>query len=702
MANMSATIPSPGTGRCRPSPVFPLALTGLLAIIAMLGLLAAPRPCAAEAGATSDGAGPESPYFFIEDGDPAVDRLPLERTDVKVDVTGVIANVRVRQAYKNTGSRPISARYLFPASTRAAVHGMRMRIGQQVIEAQVQEKKRAEQTFERAKREGKSASLLEQQRPNVFSMRVANVMPGDRIEVELDYTEMLVPEDGQYEFVYPTVVGPRYPGGGRSPAPAPEAASVSTAYLHETEEAPYGFHIEGRLTTGVPLQYLDVPTHRVTTETEDASVARFALAKGQERSGDRDFILRYGLSGGQVESGLLLYDGKAAGSKPGDQEGFFLLTVQPPARVPMEAMPAREYVFVLDVSGSMHGFPLDTAKQVIRDLVLDLRPVDSFNVMLFSGASKLLWPASRNPTEDNLRDALAVIDGEQGAGSTELLSALQRALAMPSQRGTSRSFIVVTDGYISAERDVFEYVRAHAGDANVFSFGIGSGVNRYLVEGLARAGFGEPFIVTDPGTSQVAAQRFAEYVRTPVLTDLRFLAEDFDVYDVQPKTLPDLMASRPIVVMGKWRGNPKGRLIVRGDSPKGAYTKTIDVTHHKPDVEASALSRLWARTRIAELSDFSFGRESDGEREQITKLGLRYNLLTAHTSFVAVARQVRNPGGQSQAVDQPLPLPVGVSDRAVAAPMYGAPEPELWLLLMVLAVGIFVGTLRRRGSWESR
>lgn len=665
-----------------------------LAVAAFTAALAGTAHADVASDAASDRT--ESPYFFIDNGDPATDRMPLESTRVSVNVSGVIASVRVRQVYRNRGSRALSARYLFPASTRAAVHGMRMRIGEQLIEAVVQERKQAEETFERAKREGKNASLLEQERPNVFSMRVANIMPGDRVEIELDYTEMLVPEDAQYEFVYPTVVGPRYPGGGHEAAPIADAAPVSTAYLRETEEAPYTFHIEGHLATGVPIQYLNAPSHPITVTHKSPSSAAFALDSGQQQGGDRDFILRYGLSGGKVESGLVLYDGKGdpAGSRSG--EGYFLLTVQPPARVESANMPAREYVFVLDVSGSMHGFPLDTAKQVMRDLVRDLRPQDSFNVMLFSGGSTVLWPVSRPATEANLRDAMASIDGEQGGGSTELLSALKRALAMPSGAGTSRSFVVVTDGYIAAEGDVFKYVREHAGDANVFSFGIGSSVNRYLVEGLARAGFGEPFIVTDVADSSAAASRFAKYVRQPVLTHLRFKPEGFDVFDVQPATLPDLLASRPIVVMGKWRGTPKGKLTVRGDSPKGAYVHTVDVATAVPDEHAGALEHLWARTRLTDISDFSFGRESDEQRELITRLGLKYNLLTAHTSFVAVARQVRNPGGSSDNVDQPLPLPVGVSDLAVGEAMYGAPEPELWMMLMLVALGLFLATLRLR------
>jgi Ca-activated chloride channel family protein len=623
-----------------------------------------------------------SPYFFVDGGDPALDRLPLERTQVRFEISGVIADVTVRQTYKNAGSRPLSARYVFPASIHAAVHGMRMTVGVQVIEARIAERERAQAVFEAAKREGKTASLLDQERPNVFSMQIANVMPGDRIDVELRYTETLVPSQGTYEFVYPAVVGPRYPSGGAS------ASETWTAqpYLPEREGPTYAFELAGRIATGVPIQELIVPSHRCTTARKSPAVAEVVLDASERAGGDRDFILRYRLAGDRIESGLLLY-------QDGD-DGYFLLTVQPPRRVAREAMPPREYVFVLDVSGSMHGFPLDTAKRVLRGLASGLRPQDSFNVLLFSGGSSVLWPRSQPATPANVAQAMRLIDGEEGGGATELLPALQHALGLPSANGTARTFVVVTDGYISAERDVFDWIRGHLGAANVFSFGIGTGVNRYLIEGIARAGLGEPFVVTEPAEAQATAERFHRYIAAPALTDIAVTAEGFAAHDLEPGAVPDLFAERPLVISGRWRGAASGRIRIRGRSGAGAYEHVVEVAAVRPDRANAALARLWARTRIAELSDFAFGQETDAERAAVTELGLRYNLLTKFTSFVAVAPAVRNPSGQSDDVDQPLPLPLGVSDLAVGEAMYGAPEPELGallfaggLLLLALAFG---------------
>src|SRR5262245_14189916 len=277
-----------------------------------------------------------SPYFLVEGGDPALDRFPLASTDVELSVSGVIAEVQVTQVYQNAGQRPIHARYVFPASTRAAVNGLRMRIRDQVIEAEIQERKQARKTFTAAKEAGKNAALLEQERPNVFTMRVANVMPGDRIEVTLRYTELLVPTDGRYELVFPTVVGPRY---ANASAKGERGDWVATPYLAEGAPPPAAFSLSGTVATGLPLREISSPSHALAGAFEAPDCYRFELARDQVAA-DRDFVLAYRLAGDAIQSGLSLYDA-------GDEK-FFLLLVEPPARVEEKALPPREFVFVVD------------------------------------------------------------------------------------------------------------------------------------------------------------------------------------------------------------------------------------------------------------------------------------------------------------------------------------------------------------------
>jgi Ca-activated chloride channel family protein len=628
-----------------------------------------------------------SPFFFIEGGDPTVDRLPLKDTRVDVAITGVIADVTVRQVYENRGERPLHARYVFPASTRAAVYGMTMTVGDVRIVAKIRERETATREFEAAKQEGKSASLLEQSRPNVFTMKVANVLPGDTILVELKYTELLVPADGVYEFVYPTVVGPRYSEKRESEA-SPGDEFVKAPYTHQGEAPRSQFHLAGVISTGVPIQDLTSPSHELLFRADSRSRVQMTLPDVEQFSGNRDFILRYRLAGQQIASGLLLYEGR--------EENFFLLMAEPPQAVTPDELPSREYVFVVDVSGSMYGFPLDTAKTLMRDLVSVLRPSDTFNVVVFADGFETFSSVSVPATRANLSRALQFLGRKEGGGGTRLQAALERAVAIPRQPAVSRSIVLLTDGYIEAEAAVFDYVRNQLGDANVFTFGIGTSVNRFLIEGVARAGLGEPFIVTQPAEAGEAAARLRRYIDSPVLTGIDVTISGLDAYDVEPRTIPDLFASRPIVVFGKWRGTASGSIEITGRTGRGHFQTTLPVTPESVHASHGALRYLWARTRIADLSDFGPGNPDAGRVAEITSLGLTYGLLTRYTSFVAVQEIVRRAGGDADDVDQPLPLPAGVSDRAVGVTQ-GSEPGLIWVVAVAVALLGCMRLLRSRG-----
>lgn len=613
-----------------------------------------------------------SPYFFVK-GDPSVDSLPLKDTRVDIAVSGVIADVMVVQTYRNEGSRPINASYVFPASTRAAVYGMRMRIGDQIIVAKIKERQAAKREFDEAKEQGKSASLLEQDRPNVFSMSLANIMPGDQVEIELRYTELLVPTDGIYEVVFPTVVGPRYSSEYESGAG--KNGWVKSPYLREGKKPTSTLHISSRISAGVPIQDLTCASHKIAPQWISASVAQLSLDEADAFQGNRDFVLRYRLAGNQIASGLLLFQG--------EDENFFLYMAQPPQRVESADIPAREYIFVVDVSGSMEGFPLNTSKQLLKDLIGQLKPTDLFNVVLFAGDSSILSEKSLEANQQNIARAIHLLEQQRGSGGTELLPAIKEAMSVPRSANISRSIVLVTDGYISGEQGVFDYIRENLNECNVFSFGIGSSVNRYLVEGVARAGMGEPFIVTQESEAAAIAAKFREYIQTPLLTDIEVRTNGFETYDVFPGRLPDLLAQRPIILFGKWRGPVGGTFEIRGKTGRGEYFSSFDVASAQPDEGNRALRYLWARSRISELSDYGSGSVSYEREREILSLGLKYNLLTQYTSFIAVREQVVNPNGQAENVEQALPLPMGVSDMAVGS------EPELvWLVVASLLLGL--------------
>ena len=587
-----------------------------------------------------------SPYFLVQ-GESDVESFPLLETRADVNIAGVIAEIELTQVYKNDGKKTIEAVYVFPLGTKSAIHAMRMKIGERIIDAEIEETEKARQIYEDAKEDGKVASLLEQKRPNVFQMKVANIMPGDEVEVIVKYTEMLIPEKGIYEYVFPTVVGPRFTGEQKD-----KEDWTATPYLHEKELPSYKFDIKVNLKTGIPISKVVVPTHNVDIKKE-YDHATITLSKKEKYGGNRDFILHYSLKGNKIQTGLLLY--------PGEEENFFLLMLEPPDRVNINMVPPREYLFVVDVSGSMHGFPLDVSKSLIRDIVNGLRKQDYFNILFFAGGSATLSPEPLPATKENKKKAIEMVMSQTGGGGTRLLDALNRISTLPKKEGLSRIIVAATDGYISVEKEAFDHIRQNLGENNFFAFGIGSSVNRYLIEGMARAGKGEPFIVINQNEAKEKADKFLDYVKNPLLTDIKSHLKGFDAYDIEPISIPDLFAERPLVLFGKYM-NARGSIVVTGRTANGNYKKEISIKSSMENRDNSAIKYLWAREKIAELDDYA--KVGTDVKEEVTRLGLKYHLMTQYTSFVAVDKIIRETG-EIVSVKQPLPLPQGVSDYAV-------------------------------------
>lgn len=597
-----------------------------------------------------------SPYFFIQSDETGVDQLPLKATSAIVDIAGVIADVKVKQGYKNEGNKAIEAIYIFPGSTRAAVYGMKMTIGERTIEAKIEEREKARQDYEEARQNGQSASLLEQQRPNVFQMNVANILPGDEIIVELSYTELLIPEEGEYEFVYPTVVGPRYSSTPQDLASSNEKW-VSNPYTEEGKLPFYSFDLDVNLKAGIPIKDVVCSSHETEVQFYSPDEVKIELKDTEKFGGNRDFIMKYRLRGEQIESGLLLYEG--------EKENFFMLMVQPPKNVKPEHIPPREYVFIVDVSGSMNGFPLEVSKSLLKDLIGNLRTTDKFNILLFAGSSRFFSEYSLDATATNIKNAISFLDNQHGGGGTELLPALKKALALQGTENYARTFIIATDGYVTVEKEAYDLIRRNLGTANFFTFGIGTSVNRYIIEGMAHVGKGVPFVATGKSDAMHVAKKFRKYISNPVLTNIELAFNGFDVYDVEPLEVPDVFSERPVLIYGKYNGGVFGSIDLKGKSGSKNYRKEFQVKKYTRDRSNSALQYLWARERIRILDDYTNLAMNDAHVNEITALGLKYNLLTAYTSFIAIDSEIRNQDGNVTTVKQPLPLPDGVSNYAV-------------------------------------
>ena len=276
------------------------------------------------------------------------------------------------------------------------------------------------------------------------------------------------------------------------------------------------------------------------------------------------------MKGKEIEKGLLVYEG--------EKENYFLMMVQPPERVQLKEISGREYIFIVDISGSMHGFPIETSKKLLRDLIGKLRPTDRFNVLLFAGSAKFLSEKSIPATSNNINQAISILGRQRGGGGTNMLGAIKTAMAEPKIDGFSRSFVIATDGYVSVEAEAFDYIQNHLNKANFFSFGIGKSVNRHLIEGMARVGMGEPFIVTNGAEAPIQANKLRKYIESPLLTDINMSFDCIQVYDQTPAKVPDLLGERPLVVFGKFKKGQKGEIQLTGKTANGTF-RTVSYTH---------------------------------------------------------------------------------------------------------------------------
>jgi len=601
--------------------------------------------------------------------------LPLKHTLVDARITGIVSTVTVTQEFGNPYPDPIEAVYVFPLPQNAAVYAMNMRIGERVIQGKIKPREEARAIYEQARDQGKTASLLDQERPNIFTQSVANILPGDVIRVEITYFQDLSFEQGRYEFVFPMVVGPRYiPGdtAGRSGTGwsadtdrVPDASRISPPLLPPGVRSGHDIQVRVDLDAGMPFRELETPSHAIRMERQSPSRASITLSPG-DTIPNKDFILRWHVDQKNPVVGWLAHKD--------EQGGTFLLTLQPEVSPPLSRTAPREYVFVIDTSGSMHGFALDQCKRVVRKCLKDLGPEDRFQVILFAGSASQLAPAPLDATARNIRKAVRFIDAAAGSGGTEFLPALEKALQAPADPERSRIVLFLSDGYIGYETQVLKYMNEHRGDANVFPLGVGSSVNRFLIDAMARIGQGEPFVLLNDEDAKSVVERFFRYVSRPSLTDIQVRFEGVDVEDLQPEVLPDLFDGRPLSIVGRYRDGGRARVVLTGYLAGEPWKQTLTVDLPDRETGDSGLPLLWARRSIEAISDaMALGEISKEEaRERITERALAYSLMSEYTSFVAVDSQIRNPDGSPGTVAVPVPLPDQVSPLAAPPQAYKA------------------------------
>jgi Ca-activated chloride channel family protein len=603
--------------------------------------------------------------------------VPLKHTGIKTEISGFVARIEVTQEFENVLPDALEAVYVFPLPHDSAVDGMTMTVGAREIHAVIKERDEARKIYEQARNTGHTAALLDQERPNIFTQSVTNIPPSGKVQIKLSVIELLKYEAGVYEFAFPLVVGPRYiPGnptgaGDHGTMPdtnqVPDASRISPPVAGVHTDDPTAGHdvsMEVNLAAGVPVGDVESTSHKIFADRTGADSYHVALAD-QAVPPNKDFILKYRVAGTGIRDAVLAHADKSG--------GYFTLILQPPDRPQEKALVPRQLIFVVDTSGSMWGFPLEVAKKTIQRALDNLRKDETFNLITFSGDTRILFPEPVPATPENVAEAKKVLAGAYGSGGTEMMKAIRTALGddagadKPMEADPIRVVCFMTDGYVGNDADIIAEIKKHS-DARVFSFGIGTAVNRFLLTKMAEEGHGDVEFVTAPGEAQAAADRFYERVHSPVLTNISIDWNGLPVTDVYPKNVRDLFSAKPVIITGRYSGAPTGKITIKGYQGTGDYSRTIPVDFSSADASNAALEKIWARHKVEDLMSQDWNGIQSGNskyKADIIKVGLEHSLATQFTSFVAVEERTVVSDGKPVKVEVPVELPEGVSPLAV-------------------------------------
>jgi len=629
-------------------------MTRLLVLLLLLPSLAA-----ASAKQITPGAAVTAGSLRVTRGD-ATFELPLLHSDVDAEISGLVANVTLTQTFGNPFDEPIEAVYLFPLPDESAVHAMTMKLGERTIVGRIETRQEARRIYDEARDNGQAAALLDQERPNVFTQHVANILPGEAIEVRIEFADVLQYEDGGYEWAMPLVVGPRFvpaEGTGEGPGDA------------EALDAPYSAGPTGNavdigvvIDAGVPVHAVRSDSHRIVVDEHDDSWIELHVDPADDVP-NKDFVLRYEVAGDRPEVALLAHrDG-------GD--GYFVLMVQPPADDAIDAatVTPKDLVFVVDTSCSQSGAPMAASKDAMRLAIAGMNPEDRFEILKFSSGSTTLGGGMLDNTAANRARGLAFVDSFAGAGGTKMLPAVEAALDAPLEDGRLRTVLMMTDGYVGNDKAIIGAVQERLGSSRFFTLGSGSSTNRFLIDRLSRVGRGDAVYLRPDADPEPLVQQFFDRINNPLITGLEIQTDGIELLDVTPDPLPDLFGGQPIILVGRYDTPGVGTVTLSGQVRGEPWEQRLQVELPAVAPEHESLSKLWARGRIEELElDANWEPErfpGDAYEEAVTDLALQFGLMSPYTSFVAVDERVVTEGGKPKTVRVPLETPEFVDHGAI-------------------------------------
>lgn len=585
--------------------------------------------------------------------------MPLKHTDVRASVSGYIGSVQVAQQFHNPYDTKIEAVYVFPLPHNAAVNEFIMTIGERRIRGIIRERKEAEEIYQSAKRQGYVASLLTEERPNIFTQSVANIEPGKAIDVTIKYFHTLAYVDGWYEFVFPMVVGPRFnpPGttGGVGAVPVGQHSAsgqkTEIRHLKPTVRSGHDISLRVEVNAGVAIEEFQCPTHGVSHESPSSHQLVVTLSP-TDNLPNKDFVLRYRVAGEDIKSSLLTHR-DARG-------GYFTLMIYPPEELASLARQPLELVFVLDCSGSMSGTPIAQAKAAVERGLRLLRPGDSFQLINFSMGAGQLGRAPLEATPQNVQRGLQYLKSLRGEGGTMMMEGIKAALDFPHDPQRLRFVCFLTDGYIGNEAEILGEVHRRTGPSRIFSFGVGSSPNRYLLDHLAKAGRGAVAYLGPRDDGARVMEDFFNRIGLPAMTDLQIDWGTMQVSEVFPRFLPDLFVGRPVILTGRFAGDTETPVRISGRAAHLPVSQTVPSDLTQTASNHAGLPSVWARMKISDLADESTYAPNTELPERIKQVALDYSLMSAFTAFVAVDSTRRTEGTEGVTVPVAVPVPEGV------------------------------------------
>ena len=628
--------------------------------------------------------------------------IPLVHTDVTLDVRGLAAAATVTQQYVNSGTDPIEAVYVFPLPHDSAVYDLEIRIGNRLIRSTIHEREEAKRVYDSAKSEGKRAALVEEERPNIFTASVANLMPGDHIDVRLRYVQPLRWEDGRMRLVFPMVVGPRYVPGEQAVShtgtgwavdtdAVPDASRVTPPVRNPDSRPGHDISLSVDLDSGFEFGSINSVSHAITIRRLPDGRRHVELASGTTIP-NKDFVLEVQQAEStQPKTTLFLSPDPASG------ETYFLLCAFPPTVQPVKRVPV-EMLYMIDVSGSMGGTSITQAREALLQALDRLGPNDRFGILAFNHTYHEFASAPLTATSENLAAARGFVQDLQAGGGTEMLPALLHVMQKPETPGYLRHIILLTDGDLGNEEQIFAALHSQLGGARLYTVAIGSSPNFFLATKMAQFGRGTFTHIADIGEIREQMSRLLGTIESPVLTDVKLTFEGVQVADVYPQRPPDLFLRQPLLLYGRISQGHSGRLHLTaraGDQPYEANFAfdTSTATFHP------GITTLWARQRVEDLIDQWRLSDEDaraGIRATLIAHAIRYRLVTRFTSLVAVEEIVANTSGASTTVPVATELPAGMQmEKVFGAPATGTADAFLEalgvaLLLLSLVLWCFV------------